>query len=82
MKAIAWVANIIPALAGRGLIRGQGQGLRQAECVTVEMHTNELKNEKEMIYKPFWETDVYEKRAHDIWDDSDRDDTKQKALSL
>jgi len=59
----------------------------KAQCVTIEtntndMNTNELMNGKEMIYKPFWEADVEEKRTCDIWDDGDRDDTKWKALSL
>ena len=58
----------------------------KAQCVTVETNTNdtntnELMNVEEVIYKPFWEADVEEKRTRDIWDDGDRDDIKRKALS-
>jgi len=68
------------------LLAKESNLLSKAQCITVEMNTNdmntnELMNGEQVIYKPFWETDVDEKRARDIWDDGDRDDTKRKALS-
>jgi len=38
-------------------------------------------NGEEVIYKPFWEADIEEKRSRDIRGDGDRSDTKRKALS-
>jgi len=55
----------------------------KAQCATVDTNErdSEVMNGEEVIYKPFWEVDIEEKRARDIWDDGDRIDTKRKALS-
>jgi len=53
----------------------------KAQYVTVETNPNELMNGDEVIYKPFWEPDMFEKQTCNIWDDGDRDNTKWKALS-
>ena len=48
------------------------------ETNTNDTNTNELMNGEEMIYKRFWEADIEKKRACDIWNDSDRDNTTRK----
>jgi len=70
------------------LLAKESEMLPKVQCVTGESTTKavvhdilEQMNGEEVVYKPFWDIEVEEKRTRDTWDEGNHPDMKRLAFS-